>query len=221
MADPIEIGKRIKYARELKDITQEQLGNEIGLNKSTIQRYETGQVSKIKIPVLESIAKCLNVNPEWLALKSDDISIPQNTNNSPKNIINDKSVSWRHPIPVYKSVKFYNDDYKLEDFVRYTYIDDIEDFDNYIALLIPGNEFAPNFSENDIAIIHKQTNLEDKKYFYIVLKNNTHTIRKIIHQNNTLILQSDNSDLGLIFANENEVTIIGKVVAIQKSLKLE
>lgn len=135
--------------------------------------------------------------------------------------INGNDKVWARPLPVYKTINFCDNNYESEDFIRYIYIDDVEDFDNYIALLIPGNEFAPNFSENDIAIIHKQTNLEDKKYFYIVLKDNTHTIRKVIHQNNTLILQSDNSDLGLIFANENEVTIIGKVVAIQKSLKLE
>lgn len=103
MADPIEIGKRIKYARELKDITQEQLGNEIGLNKSTIQRYETGQVSKIKIPVLESIAKSLNVKPEWLALKSDDISTPQNIDNSPKNSdLGNKSI-------MAQNIKYYMD----------------------------------------------------------------------------------------------------------------
>lgn len=66
-----EIGRRIKTARELRRLTQEQLGDAVGMNKSTIQRYETGQITKIKIPVLESIAKTLNVNPNWLALKTD------------------------------------------------------------------------------------------------------------------------------------------------------
>lgn len=64
MSSVLEIGERIKEARELRRLTQEQLGNALGMNKSTIQRYETGQISKIKIPVLESIAKALNVNPK-------------------------------------------------------------------------------------------------------------------------------------------------------------
>ena len=75
MSSVLEIGERIKEARELRRLTQEQLGNALGMNKSTIQRYETGQISKIKIPVLESIAKALNVNPNWLALKSEDMTI--------------------------------------------------------------------------------------------------------------------------------------------------
>lgn len=67
----IEIGKRIRNRRIELNITQEELGQAVGMNKSTVQRYETGQVKKIKLPVLETIARKLNVHPEWLALQSD------------------------------------------------------------------------------------------------------------------------------------------------------
>ena len=68
----IEIGKRIKQRREELGMTQEELGKELGLNKSTIQRYETGKIAKIKLPVIHAIAKQLRVNPEWLVLKTDE-----------------------------------------------------------------------------------------------------------------------------------------------------
>ena len=68
----IEIGKRIKQAREDKAMSQEDLGSQLGLNKSTIQRYESGQVQRIKLPILENMAKVLGVNPSWLVLMSDD-----------------------------------------------------------------------------------------------------------------------------------------------------
>lgn len=67
----ILIGRRIKQRREELGLTQEDLGNKLFLNKSTIQRYESGKVEKIKIPVLHAMAKALDVNPEWLALKTD------------------------------------------------------------------------------------------------------------------------------------------------------
>lgn len=72
MTDNIEIGKRIKSCREEMGLTQAELGATLGLNKSTIQRYESGKVSRIKLPILESIADELGVNPEYLALESDD-----------------------------------------------------------------------------------------------------------------------------------------------------
>lgn len=66
-----QIGKRIKARREELGLTQEELGNTLWLNKSTIQRYEAGKVENIKIPVLHAMAKALDVNPEWLALKTN------------------------------------------------------------------------------------------------------------------------------------------------------
>lgn len=68
----LEIGKRIKSRREELEMTQEQLGNLLWLNKSTIQRYETGKINKIKLPILHAMAKQLDVNPNWLALKTDE-----------------------------------------------------------------------------------------------------------------------------------------------------
>lgn len=73
MDNKIEIGNRIKFRREQLGMTQEQLGAKLGLNKSTIQRYEKGIVEKIKLPVIQAMAKELNVNPNWLVLKTDDM----------------------------------------------------------------------------------------------------------------------------------------------------
>ena len=65
------IGIRIKTRREEIGMTQEELGNSLGLNKSTIQRYETGKIKNIKLPILQAMAKQLCVNSDWLALKTD------------------------------------------------------------------------------------------------------------------------------------------------------
>lgn len=68
----IEIGKRIRQARKKCNMSQEELGKQLGLNKSTIQRYESGQVQRIKLPILENLSMILNVNPSWIILKSDN-----------------------------------------------------------------------------------------------------------------------------------------------------
>ena len=71
MANNAIIGTRIKQVREEKGFTQEELANVLGLNKSTIQRYETAKIEKIKLPVIDAIAQKLDVNPEWLSDKTD------------------------------------------------------------------------------------------------------------------------------------------------------
>lgn len=67
----IKIGERIQARRKELDLTQEAIANKLSLNKSTIARYESGAVEKIKLPIIQAMAQILDVNPDWLALKTD------------------------------------------------------------------------------------------------------------------------------------------------------
>lgn len=66
-----EIGNRIKSARKALGLSLEDVAKSADVNKSTMQRYENGKIQSIKLPVIETIAKKLNVSPAWLLCKSD------------------------------------------------------------------------------------------------------------------------------------------------------
>ena len=70
-----EIGNRIKYARNLRGVTLDDIAKKVGVAKSTIQRYEAGKIATIKLPVVEAIAIALNVNPAWVVGKSDEMEL--------------------------------------------------------------------------------------------------------------------------------------------------
>ena len=61
-----KVGKRLKQARELRHITLEDAGKKVDVHKSTVLRWENGETEKIKLPVIEILANCYNVNPVWL-----------------------------------------------------------------------------------------------------------------------------------------------------------
>jgi len=67
------MGARIKNARQLRQVTLDQVAARIGVNKSTVQRYENGLIRSPKIPVIQSIANALDVNYLWLTGESGDI----------------------------------------------------------------------------------------------------------------------------------------------------
>lgn len=67
-----EIGKRLRTAKEEKGISTTELAKLVGLSKSTVSRYETGDTGKMKLPVVEAIADVLGVNPVWLIGESDE-----------------------------------------------------------------------------------------------------------------------------------------------------
>ena len=65
-----QIGQRIRARRKVCGMTQTALGDAVGLNISTIQRYESGKIDTIKLPVLAAIAQTLNVSAAWLTGQS-------------------------------------------------------------------------------------------------------------------------------------------------------
>ena len=67
-----EIGKRIKQRRMEMDMSAAELASRLSMSRATIHRYENGDIAKIKLPVIDSIARELNVNPGWLLGKSED-----------------------------------------------------------------------------------------------------------------------------------------------------
>ena len=60
------LGERIKYRRLDLEMTPEELGNKVGLQKSGIAKYEKGVIVNIKQSMIAKFAKALQVSPVWL-----------------------------------------------------------------------------------------------------------------------------------------------------------
>jgi len=59
------VGTKIKKVRELKNLTQEQVAEQIGMTTSGYSRIERGEV-RVSIERLEQIARALGVQPNDL-----------------------------------------------------------------------------------------------------------------------------------------------------------
>jgi len=68
----MNMGERIKLLREKKDLTQEQLGEMLGVQKSAIRKYEKGSVENIKRTTIKKMAEIFDVNPCFLMAWDDD-----------------------------------------------------------------------------------------------------------------------------------------------------
>ena len=62
----MEIGRKIKKARLERGLTQQELGDIVGVQKSAIAKYENGRVVNIKRSTLQKIASALNIRPSEL-----------------------------------------------------------------------------------------------------------------------------------------------------------
>ena len=60
------IGGRIKYLRQLANMSQEELGNRVGVQRAAINKYEKGSVTNIPIATIEKMAKVFDVSPIYI-----------------------------------------------------------------------------------------------------------------------------------------------------------
>lgn len=74
MFSPKQVGERIKERRTELKLSMPQLGKRIGINKSTIQRYEADGVDPKCTMIINGLAEALLIIPEWLIGLSDDNS---------------------------------------------------------------------------------------------------------------------------------------------------
>lgn len=69
---PKQVGERIKERRTELKLSMPELGKRIGVNKSTIQRYEADGVDLKRTMIINGLAEALLTTPEWLTGLSDD-----------------------------------------------------------------------------------------------------------------------------------------------------
>lgn len=69
----MNISKRIKARRQELGISVEELAYRINKNKSTIYRYENGDIGKVPYDILEPLSKALDVSIGYLLGSKDAI----------------------------------------------------------------------------------------------------------------------------------------------------
>lgn len=69
-------GDRIKYLRSLTDMSQEELGRRVGVQRAAINKYEKGTVENIPIKTIEKIANVFDVSPTYIVGWNGDADNP-------------------------------------------------------------------------------------------------------------------------------------------------
>lgn len=62
----MDIGKRIKQRRKELRMSADELAEKLGKNRSTIFRYEKGDIENLPLDILEPIAEALRTTPAYL-----------------------------------------------------------------------------------------------------------------------------------------------------------
>lgn len=204
-----KVGARLKQAREFNNITLEEAGKKVDVHKSTVLRWENGETEKIKLPIIETLAKYYNVNPVWLM----GYDVPMES-------IPIKKID-KIKIPVLGKVKAGYDYLVQENIVGYESIDNVSEPENYYALQVSGDSMEPLFSDGDIAIVHRQDDFDSGNTCIVLVNGDEATVKKVIKTDDGIDLIAMNPYYPVRHFTRNEmneipVKIIGKVVEARK-----
>lgn len=62
----MELGEKIKKLRKEKNMTLEQLGEKVGVGKSTVRKWENGMIANMRRDKIAKLAEALDTTPAWL-----------------------------------------------------------------------------------------------------------------------------------------------------------
>lgn len=207
-----EIGDRIAARRIQLGFTMDDVAQRIGVAKSTIQRYEKGQIKKIKLPVIESIASALSVNPDWLIGNTDD-STPNRSHYSsvlPEGFL---------PIPKMKEWRVLGgtacgDPLYLE--LENETITAPADIDaDYVFRCVGDSMIGARILDGDIVFV-KTGNVENGQ-IGVVRVEDSYSLKRIYHGEDYLELRSENPMHPPIILRGEQINaeIIGRAVCFQ------
>lgn len=94
-------GDRIKSLRLQKGLTLEELGNLVGVGKSTVRKWETGDIENMRRDSIEKLSRALGVSPLYImGISQDDRVAPDGSYSSfPKCLHKIREAAGFHTIP--------------------------------------------------------------------------------------------------------------------------
>ena len=62
----MEMSEKIKYLRSKHGLTLEQVGDKVGVGKSTVRKWESGMIANMRRDKIAKLAEALNTTPAYL-----------------------------------------------------------------------------------------------------------------------------------------------------------
>ncbi|MBN6852285.1 helix-turn-helix domain-containing protein [Staphylococcus warneri] len=197
----------IKSRRKELNLTLEQVGDLVGVGKSTVRKWETGDIENMKRDKIVKLAKALRVSPSYIMGIEEEQ--PQLETLPVKKIPVVSKISAGLPI------------YSEENLIDYIYFatnklnSDKEEF----GLKVSGDSMDKIFQDGDIVVVEKDSIVENGQLGVVMINGYNATVKRIRYNGDQIILipESNNSShYPQVYGKNDEVKIIGRVVASQK-----
>lgn len=211
----MDIGKMINQRRTELKLTLEQVGQAVGVGKSTVKKWEDGYISNMRRDKIALLAKALKMNPvsfitgEFKEEEEQAIPLPQT------------NVFMR---PVYDSISAGFGAVAQDVPVDYmpTYITCPSEQDKYIWINVHGDSMSPLIDDGSKILVKKQTSVDSGQIAAVLVDDEEAVVKKVLYSDNTVELHSVNPYYPPRVFKNNDITrvqILGLVKEVSKALQ--
>jgi len=200
----VNLGEKIKNRRLELDLTLEEVGNIVGVSKSTVMKWETGYIENMRRDKIALLAKALHVSPLWIMGLEEE----NEYNNSIM-------------IPVYGSIPAGIPLEAIEDIQGHEDIpvNWLKGDKKYIALKVKGDSMYPKYLDGDTVIIQLQPDCESGQDCACYVNGFNATLKTVIKHINKIELKPINPNYPpKTFKHPGEVTILGIVKELRRKI---
>lgn len=215
----MDTGKKINQLRTAQKMTLEDLGNKVNVGKSTVRKWETGQIANMKRDKLIAVAEALGTTPSYLMGWREDFIIGDTIIECKK--APNCPISKALKIPVLGNVAAGLPVEAVEDIIDYEEItEELSKTGEFFALRINGDSMEPKFSIGDVVIVKKQEDAESEDIVIVSINGNDATCKRLKKYQDSLMLISSNPKYEpMVYTNkeikEKQISILGKVVELR------
>ena len=179
-----QIGAKTYEKRKMMGFTLEEVGNMVGVAKSTSQRYEAGKITAPKLAVLESIARALDM----------DIRELTGMALTPKNLRPLQRAQSKTAVPILGKVAAGEGAFADSNIQGYIMEDSsgLNSADEYAYLKVEGDSMYPEFKDGDMVLVKCSGVADTGDYAVVMVDGDNGVIKRIEYGEESIILHSIN-----------------------------
>lgn len=209
----MNIGRLIKQRRTELGLTLEQIGEIVGVGKSTVRKWENGDIANMRRDKIALLAKALKISPVTL-ITGEDIDTKIDL---PKNILPLKKVRY---VPVIGRIACGTPVLAEENIIDRILLPDHIKAD--FALQTFGDSMTgAQIDDQDYVYIRSQPEVENGEIAAVLIGEEA-TLKKVYREDDKLTLLPANpkhDPIMFVKSELKQVRIIGKAVAVLKNLE--
>lgn len=206
----MEIGEKINRLRTDKGLTLEELGQLVGVGKSTVRKWENGMIANMKRDKILKIAKALDTTPAYL-MGWKEPTAEHTTSSAVKiNVLGRVAAG----IPL-EAVEEIIDTEEISS--------DLSKTGEFFGLKIRGDSMEPRICDGDVVIVRKQDDADSGDIVIALVNGYDATCKRLRRYRDGIELISNNVSYDPMFYSNDEIVslpvkIIGKVIELRGKL---